>query len=192
MRTDKIDIRTNFNGYYRIPNTSENIKYINEVILPGAEFVKFPIRVINGETPIASPIMERFARFSGNNGASIIWLKNHAKMHNIDLPIDNFDTLTIVTSQKDCMEFSKYSFKSLKKTAKNVIITGFKRMFGFKSKEYKKGEPAYLEDLRMYAEEYNKSKNEFKNYLADKKVKKFDNIFDLLDSLGDEIEKLYA
>ena len=184
MRTGSIQSHTAFGNYYRVPNSPENFRIINDLMLPNAQLANFPIQVAKGETPIAHIVMGQFTKFSESNRASLNWLKNHAKMHNVDIPIDNFDTLTIVTGHKDCLEFLNFSLKSTKESAKNIIKTGIKRIFGFKSKEYKKGEPYYLEDLRMYADEYNKSKNQFYNYLSGKKVKKFDNVADVIQDLA--------
>ena len=188
MRTNKIQTKTNFNGYYILSNTPANRKIINEYILPKTKLIDFPISVSSGKTPLASGIMNFFQGVANENNASLRWLVQHAKNYGLELPFDDFSTLTIVSGDNAVVKMTKFEAKLLSGSAIDVLKSMLKTLFGMKSKAHIKGEPYYMESLREMTEMYYKTENKFNKFLEKNKAVKLKNCRELLLSLANEIE----
>ena len=84
MRTKRIQSNTNFGNFYRIPNTHENAKFINEQLVPAMEKFEYPHLISSDRMPTANKIFEFFNDIAEQHGGSLNWLKNHARRYNVD------------------------------------------------------------------------------------------------------------
>lgn len=190
MKVDNIQTSSNFTGYYRLANTKENQKILYEFIIPNAELADFPIKVLFGRTPVAPGLMKFLKKHAEQNNASLNWLRNNAKIYNLDLPVDNLDKMTIATGRKDVDKIKNFELKLFLKTTFLTLKDMLKTIFNIKSKKHINKEPYYITDLRYWTEVYNSSQNKFNKFLENNNVSNLDNISEFLYSLADEIELL--
>lgn len=190
MRTNKVDNITNFNGYYRIPNTPENSKFLKELFIPTMEKFEFPHLVFSNRTPNANKFIQYFKNIAESKGGSFNWLINHVKRYNVELPVDNHETITVVTGNRDAIKMKKFEIKLLEATLRNHLKTIVKMLFGIKSKAYIPGEPYYIEDIRSLTVAYNKQAELFDNFLEKNNAVNVNSISEMLASISNEIKTM--
>ena len=188
MRTKRIQSNTNFGNFYRIPNTHENAKFINEQLVPAMEKFEYPHLISSDRMPTANKIFEFFNDIAEQHGGSLNWLKNHARRYNVDMPVDNHEMLTMVTGTQDAIKMNKFEIKLLGETLKSYLGVTAKMLFGIKSKAYIPGEPRYIEDIRSLTGTYNKQATLFDKFLEKNNAVKINNCEELTSAMLKEIK----
>lgn len=189
MRTDRVDNRTNFNGFYRIPNTPENVKFISEQLIPAMEKFDYPhlIMINSDRMPTANKFFHYFSDIAKQQGGSLNWLKNHVKRYNVELPADNHEVITLVTGSEDSIKMKKFEIKLLGKILRNHLKIAAKMLLGIKSKAHIPGEPLYIEEIRSLTGIYNKQAACFDQFLEQNKALKVNSCEDLTSALINEV-----
>ena len=191
MRTDKINMRTNFYGFYRMPNTPKNAEFINEQLIPVMEKLEYPHFISSDRMPTAKKFFQYFSDIAEHHGGSLNWLRNHAKRYNVELPADKREMITIAVGVKDAIKMKKFEIKLLGKTIGNYLKMTAKMLFGIKTKAYIPGEPHYIEDIRLLTGAYKKQAALFDSFLEKNNAVKVNNGGELTKSIINEM-KPYA
>jgi len=190
MKTERVQSNTNFGNFYRIPNTHENAKFINEQLVPAMEKFEYPHLISSDRMPTANKIFEFFSDIAEQNGGSLNWLKNHARRYNVEMPVDNHEMITLTTGLQDAIKMKNCEINLLCKTLKNYLGMTAKMLFGIKSKAYIPGEPRYIEDIRSLTGTYNKQATFFDKFLEKNNAVKINNCEELTSAMINEVSAL--
>lgn len=165
MRTQNV----NFTGIYKISNTQENIKIIEEKVIPMYNLMRHENVVgINCDNPLAIGIEFIKEKVGKSQGASKEWLMMNARRFGIELPELNTDNLFIVSGNKDIMKFAQYFQQRLKANTKGPLARFF-AMFKPKVK-HSQDLPEHLKSLPQILEDYNKESSLYREFLSKENV----------------------
>lgn len=165
MRTEKV----NFTGIYKIPNAPENIKLINEKVIPMYKYMRNRNVVgLPSENPVAFSLEFIKEIIGKSQGASKEWLVMNAQRHGIELPRLNNDNLFIVSGDDDIQKFIDFFTERLKANSKNP----FQRFLEiFKPKvDHSADLPEHLKPLPEVLERYNKEVSAYNDFISKENI----------------------
>lgn len=165
MQTEKI----NFTGVYRIPNTPENVKLVNEKVTPMYKLMKHESVIgMEGENPLAYGVEFVKEIISSSQNSSKEWLMMNARNFGIELPRLNKENLLIISGQKDILKFAEFFQERIKANIK----TPLQKFFDFFKTKTPNSQylPEHLKVLPEFLEIYNKEAALYREFLSGRNV----------------------
>lgn len=186
MKINTIRSNTTFGAYYRIPNTSENVKRLGEVMSLYQYLRHEPAVSYIGETPISVFVKERFKDFAAKSGGSFEWLRMNSDRFGVKLPSLDTDFISVITSRRDISELldslekvNKHKFGFISKISNIIQIVSDVRN---KPKEV----PTHVFIAEQMAKAYNKETEFYRSHLNSKNIIKVSDIKELITKMMTE------
>ena len=167
-----INSQLNFTGIYKIPNTSKNIKDIEEKVIPMYSYLKHEkVSGFPGENPFVLGFEAIKEIVANKNNASKILLEMNAKNHGQILPDTNTNFLHIISGEKDLQEFVEFIIQRLKAN-ENTPLNKLKNFFHYLKNinSEKQKLPEHLQIVDKAVELYEKEKLEYQKFIQDKNI----------------------
>lgn len=183
MKVENIKSSENFRGYYKLPYKGAEKEIIDSYLPKLLEFKELYIHSFIGSNPESSLYMSYVKNTAEANNASVHWVHNHAKNFGLDVPIDELDTITIVTGRKDREDILKFSAKQLLKGVARIVKFWCKSPF----LTHNPTEPLYIRHLKMIAKDFQTSQKAFDKFMANKDLKYVEKFSNFIEHLRCEV-----
>lgn len=186
MKTNEIHSNTAFGSYYRIPNTSENVRRLGEVMSLYQYLRHEPAISYIGETPVTVFVRESFSDLANKSGGSFEWLRMNTKRFGVELPNLDTDFISVITSKRDISD----SLDSLEKVNKHKFgfISKISNLIRFISdvRNKPKDVPIHVFIAEQMAKAYDKETNFYRAHLNSKNVINVSDIKELVTKMMTE------
>ena len=141
MKINQID-NNSFNAIYRIKNTPQNYEAIEKNIIPLYEQVKNSAAMaFPGNNPWVAAVNIVIKDIASKNNATVEWVKENAKIHDLDIKTFNDDFLHVITTEEDLNKVFGYMKKN--DSTSNLLVRRIKMFF----KPTKLNSPKHLHPL---------------------------------------------
>ena len=174
--------KQNFKGFYTLTNKGNNLKHLQEAIVPMYKAVrKEPIYFFVGKNPYNIGLKQALGDAMKHSGYGEEWVRANAKNHGIDLSVFGEDNIYIISGKKDFQSFVEFAQRKRKEIFSiwhkfSTIFRMTKRYFS------QKGIPNYLKYLDYSAEQNKIENQQFSNFINGRAIN-FDNPYKLVEHM---------